>query len=507
MLQEEERKAAEWKEAVQKAKVEEKREAEWKQQEKMVKNALEEISAQLRAAKMKEVVVAVRSQTLVERDAHVWDIFSRTRNEELTPEDVEELKSILRRESLDNSDVPDESNNEVGSEPDPNEVQTGKKRKHVSRKKSAAGKAPVKKPRRAETSGKATEEGCRRLCVGTSAQSMWGMCLGETGVRGPDEIPAQDRRLVNKPWKDAGGTQRQRPVKQMPMGEPSEPPVPGPSRTRLCQHVERLEADVRNALQMLSMERRFKGGLATEIVQWEPENQWPRVYLSSINWDGIGEGEESEEQSGDEVPDDRKEPEELSSSESLKESWVESWQNDVVPEAPEGKHLVEEQPDDQMQVDEVNNAPVDGEMGDGEMQVDPPAFGSSLVDPLQMDGIKIEVRIEAQMLMDLGRQLAGNWLSDEKATKHQEAAQLADECRKLAEQWKALEKEEEKLQKQEERQKTEGNQEPSMKKETEEGEVPPPALPCPVVRVREVDNVVEILDSDDGEDPESPEIM
>ncbi|KAJ6449576.1 hypothetical protein C8R45DRAFT_1114625 [Mycena sanguinolenta] len=289
-------------------------------------------------------------------------------------------------------------------------------------------------------------------------------------------------------------------------GRPVNKPREGPNDKG---RVERLEADVRNALQSLAMERRFNGWLAAEMVRREPESQWPRVYLQSINWtlEGVPyeDGKEGEEED-DEKEDDRKRPEGSSSSESSRDSRVESWRNEVVPEAPEGEHLVEgqpegeypvdDQPDNQMQVDD---APVDGETGGGEMQVDPPASGSSE----RPEGIKIEVRSDEQMLIDLGRQLACNWLHEQKVAKRQrEEEEDTEEHRKLTEKQEALEKEEAKLRRRADRRKKEANWAPSVKKETEEGEIPLPPPARPVVCVREVNNVVEILDSDDEEVPE-----
>ncbi|KAJ6476128.1 hypothetical protein C8R45DRAFT_1102417 [Mycena sanguinolenta] len=523
-LQEEEQKEAERKEAKRKAKVEEKQ----KQQEKMVKDAMDEVSAQLHAVEMKEIAVASRHQTLVERDEHVWNIFACAGNQELTAEDLKELESILRGESPDDSDKP---NDEEDSEEDPNEVQTGKKRKQKAGKKSAAGKAPAKRPSKGGTSRRGGEvrrvrkvkrpeeiewgpvpEACGR-CVASNRdcevlvndpnKSMCRRC--RAGKNKCDLVPG-DGRLVNKPRKVPGGAQRQRCA---PARDPS--PVAGPSRIRLGQRVERLEVDVRNALQALSMERQFNGWLAAEMVRQELEGQWPRVYLQSINWTPEGvpyEEEEKESEEGDDKEDDRKKPEGTSSSESSRDSRVESWRNDVVPEAPEGGHPMDGHPDDQMQVDD---APMDGEMGDGEMQVDPPASSNSLADQPPVverpDGIKIEVRSEEQMLVDLGQQLACNWLAKLKAEHcRNEEAKDVEERWKIAEKQKELEEEEVKLQRREGRRKKAAEREPSVKKETVEGEVPPPAPPCPVVRVREINNVVEILDSDDEEAPaEKPE--
>ncbi|KAJ6448310.1 hypothetical protein C8R45DRAFT_1115403, partial [Mycena sanguinolenta] len=409
-LQEEERKAAEKDEAdrkeaerretKRKAKAEEKR----KRQEKMAKDAMDEVSAQLRAVEMKEIAVASRRQALAERDERVRNIFARAGNEELAAEDLEELENILRGESPDNSDVSDETNDEADSEPDPNEVQTGKKRKRVTGRRSSAGKPPAKKPRKAETSRKGGEAGRARRAM-RPEEIVWGpapepcgQCAANNrkcqiptndpnkaacrqcgaGKNRCDLVPG-DGRPVNKPRKTAGATQRPKTKKQTGGRDPSEPLVAGPSRTRLGKRVEALEEEMKTVRQSLVMERRFNGWLAAEIVRREPANKWPRVYLQSINWSPQGE----------EYPADM-EPED-SSSESSKDSRVESWRKEVVPEALEGERPVEEQPDDQMQVDDT---PVDGETGDGEMQVDPPASGSSLVGqpPIveRPEGIKIE---------------------------------------------------------------------------------------------------------------------
>ncbi|KAJ6448536.1 hypothetical protein C8R45DRAFT_1115224 [Mycena sanguinolenta] len=545
-LQEEERKAAEKaeadrkeaerKETKQKAKAEEK----WKRQEKMAKDAMDEISAQLRAVEMKEIAVASRRQTLAERDEHVRDIFARAGNQELTAEDLEELENILRGESPDNSDVSDKTNDEADSEPDPNEVQTGKKRKRVSGRKSSAGKALAKKPRKAETSRKGGEVGRARRAM-RPEEIVWGpapepcgRCAANNrkcqiltndpnkaacrqcgaGKNRCDLVPG-DGRPVNKPRKTAGATQRPKTKKRMGGRDPSEPPVAGLSRTRLGKCVEALEEEMKTVRQSLVMERRFNGWLAAEIVRREPANKWRRVYLQSINWSPQGEeypadmeqiDDKDEVAKDGKVPEDRKELED-SSSESSKDSQVESWRKDVVPVAPEGERPVEEQPDDQMQVDDT---PVDGETGDGEMQVDPPASRSSSADqpPIveRPEGIKIEVRSPEQMLTDLGRQLARNWLHEQKVAKREkEEAEDVEKRRKIAEQREELEKEEAKLRRRDERRKKAAEREPSVKKETEEGEVPPPAPPRPVVHVREVNNVVEILDSEDEKAPEGLE--
>ncbi|KAJ6486657.1 hypothetical protein C8R45DRAFT_1097954 [Mycena sanguinolenta] len=442
-LQEEEWKAAERKEAAQKAKAEEKQKAERKRQEKLVKNALDKISVQLRVAKVKEVAVATHCQTLVERDACVQDIFARAGNEELTAEDIKELETILRGESPDNSDVPNKPNDGVDSEPDPNEIQTGKKQKHGGGKKSTARKAPVKRPRKAEASGKGGEVGKPRKVLRWE-EIVWGPVPEACGARTSSAEPER----IGATW---------------------------------YQGAFRASG--------------INGWLATEIVQWEPDNQWLRVYLFLINWDEICEGEKEDKEKDSEeedhnkdnkAPDDQKEPEDLSSSESSKGSRVESWRNKVV--------------------DEVDNAPVDGEKGGGEMLVDPPVSGSLLADQLPVvlrtDGIKIEVRSEEQMLIDLSQQLVRNWLHKQKVAKWQkEEEEDAEERWKLA----ALEKADTKLQKHEERRTKEADQAPSIKKETEEGEVPPPAPPRPAVCVQEVNNVVEILDSDDEKNLEGPE--
>ncbi|KAJ6449143.1 hypothetical protein C8R45DRAFT_1131295 [Mycena sanguinolenta] len=488
-------------------KAEEKR----KRQEKMAKDALDEVSAQLRAAELKELAVASRRQALAEKDERVRDIFARAGNEELAAEDLEELESILRGESPDNSDVPDETNDEADSEPDLNEVQTGRKQKHVTGRRSSAGKAPAKKQRKAETSRKGGEAGRVRKAM-RPEEIVWGpapepcgRCAGNNrkcqiptndpnkaacrqcgvGKNRCDLVPGEGRP-VNKPRKTAGATQRPRTKKQSGGRDPSEPPVAGPSRTRLGKRVEALEAEMKTVRQSLVMERRFNGWLAAEIVRREPANKWPRVYLQSINWSPEGE----------EYP----EPED-SSSESSQDSRVESWRKEVVPEAPEGERPVEEQPDDQMQVDDT---PVDG------MQVDPPASGSSAVGqpPIveRPEGIKIEVRSPEQMLTDLGRQLARNWLHEQKVARlEKEKAEDAEKLRKLTEQREELEREETRLRMRDEWRKKAAERKPSVKKETEEGGVPPPAPPRPVVRVREVNNVVEILDSDDEKAPEGPE--
>ncbi|KAJ6449575.1 hypothetical protein C8R45DRAFT_1114624 [Mycena sanguinolenta] len=171
--EEAERKEAERKEAKQKAKVEEKRKADWKWQEKMAKHALDEVSAQLRAVEMKEMAVATRRQTLVERDSRIREIFAHAGNEELTAEDLEELESILRGESPDDSDVLDEPNDEEDSDVDPNEVQTGKKRKRRAGKKSAGGKAPAKRPRKEGASGRGGEVGRVRRAMRPD-EIVWG---------------------------------------------------------------------------------------------------------------------------------------------------------------------------------------------------------------------------------------------------------------------------------------------------------------------------------------------
>ncbi|KAJ6461310.1 hypothetical protein C8R45DRAFT_1108560 [Mycena sanguinolenta] len=502
-----ERKEAERKEAKRKAKAEEKR----KRQEKMAKDAMEEVSMQLCAVEMKEIAVASHRQTLAERDKRVWDIFAHAGNQELTAEDLEELENILRGESLDNSD---ETNDEADSKLDPNEVQTGKKRKHASGKKSSAGKALAKKPRKVETSRKGGEVGrawramCPEEIVWGPAPKACGRCTANNrkcevpkndpnktacrqcgaGKNRCDLVPGEGR-LVNKPRKAAGGMQRPKTTKR----------------------VEQLEEEMRTVCQSLVMEQHFNGWLAAEFVRREPENKWPRVYLQFINWspEGVEYQEDSKEEDGDKgekekAPDDRKQPEDSSSSESSEDSRVKSWRKDVVPEVPEGERLVEEQPEERMQ---VASAPADSETGDYEMQVDPPVSGSVLADqPLVVErpeGIKIEVRSEEQMLIDLGRQLTHNWLHEQKVAKRdKEEAEDAEKRRKLAEQREV------KLQRREDRWKKAAEREPSVKKETEEGEVPPPALPRPVVRVREVNNVVEILDSDDEEAlAEKPEAL
>ncbi|KAJ6449733.1 hypothetical protein C8R45DRAFT_947186 [Mycena sanguinolenta] len=295
-----EQKEAERKEATRKVKAEEK----WKRQEKMAKDAMEEVSAQLRAVEMKEIAVASRRQTLAEKDERVRDIFARAENQELTAEDLEELEAILRSESPDKSDVSDETNDEPDSEPDPNEVQTGKKQKRTSGKKSSAGKTPAKKPResgdveegqRGRKSAKGNATGGD--CVGTSPRTVrlvpkndpnktacWQCGAGKNKC---DLVPG-DGHPVNKPRKVPGGAQQQRTTKRTAGREPSEPPVAGPSRTRLGKRVEQLEEEMKTVCQSLVLERCFDGWLAAEFVRREPENKWPRVYLQTINWSPEG---------------------------------------------------------------------------------------------------------------------------------------------------------------------------------------------------------------------------
>ncbi|KAJ6448383.1 hypothetical protein C8R45DRAFT_1115309 [Mycena sanguinolenta] len=455
-LQEEEQKEAEWKEAKRKAKVEEKR----KQQEKLAKDALDEVSVQLRAAEKKELAVATHRQTLTERDA-------RALNKELTGEDLEELENILCGEPPDNSEVLDETNDEVDSELDPNKVQTGRKRKRGGGKRSSAGKAPAKRPRKVETSRKGREVGRVQRAMSTE-EIVWGPAPED------DALQTTGRRLVNKPQKAVGGTQRPRTQKQTAGREPSELLVAGPSRTHLSRRVKQLEEEMKTVHQSLVMEQQFNSWLAAEFIQREPVNKWPCVYLQSINWSPEGEAyqEDSEEEDGDEgdkedkAPDDRKEPEDSSESELSKDSQVEGWSKEVVPEALEGERLVEEQPDDWMQVD----APVDGKMGDQEMQVNLPTSGSVLADHLPIvakpEGIKIEVRSPEQMLINLSRQLARNWLHEQKVAKREkEDAEDVEERRKLVEKREALEKEEVKLMRRAEHRKKEANRVPSVKKE------------------------------------------
>ncbi|KAJ6448392.1 hypothetical protein C8R45DRAFT_1115324 [Mycena sanguinolenta] len=439
---------------------------------------MDEVSAQLRAAEMKELAVASRRQALAEKDERARNIFARAGNEELAAEDLEELESILRGESLDNSDVPDETNDEADSEPDPNEVQTGRKRKRVTGRRSSARKAPAKKQRKAETSRKGGEAGRVRKAM-RPEEIVWGPapepCGRCAGNNRKCQIPTNDPnkaaasgeqapedRGSNSAAEDEETVGRKRPFRASGRWSIADPP------RKTCRGAGGGNED------------------AAEIVRREPANKWPRVYLQSINWSPEGE----------EYP----EPED-SSSESSKDSRVKSWRKEVVPEAPEGERLVEEQPDDQMQVDDT---PVDG------MQVDPPASRSSAVGqpPIveRPEGIKIEVRSPEQMLTDLGRQLARNWLHEQKVARlEKEKAEDAEKLRKLTEQREELEREETRLRMRDEWRKKAAERKPSVKKETEEGGVPPPAPPRPVVRVREVNNVVEILDSDDEKAPEGPE--
>ncbi|KAJ6467029.1 hypothetical protein C8R45DRAFT_1106453 [Mycena sanguinolenta] len=301
-LQEEERKEAERKEAKRKAKVKERK---W--QEKMAKDTLDEVSAQLRAVEMKEMA--------------------------LTAEDLEELENILRGESPDNSDVPDKTNDEGWKE-------------ELSRKGTGQEVKKGRDVQKGRKDRKSVESNATGDCVGPSARSVRTMHCKQPEVR-----------------------------------------------------VEQLEEEMRTVRQSLMMERCFNGWLAAEFVWQEPENKWPWVYLQSINW--LPEGQEYQEDSDegdkeDKAPVDWKQPEDSSSSKSSEDLWVKSWRKDVVPEAPEGErsvegepegeHLVVEQPDDQMQVDD---APVDGEMGDGEMQVDPPASGSSLAAQLLLSSKRV----------------------------------------------------------------------------------------------------------------------
>ncbi|KAJ6473296.1 hypothetical protein C8R45DRAFT_936293, partial [Mycena sanguinolenta] len=162
--EERERGRVAWEQAVEDAKTLEERAAD---------EAKKRQQQDLRAAELKELAVASRRQALVEKDERVRDIFARAGNEELAAEDLEELESILRGESPDNSDVPDETNDEADSEPDLNEVQTGRKRKRVTGRRSSAGKAPAKKQRKAETSRKGGEAGRVRKAM-RPEEIVWG---------------------------------------------------------------------------------------------------------------------------------------------------------------------------------------------------------------------------------------------------------------------------------------------------------------------------------------------